>query len=285
GLVAPARMCACNRPVFQLPPGHAHQHLRRRAQNLCLAHAQEIKIGRRIHLPQGAVEIERLNSRDEVEPLRKHHLKNISRRNVFLTTLHAAQKRRTRSTGMDLQRIAPQLSCASLVRFAPHRRTQSGSQLAFQPSAISYCPVMSPPGTLPRNIRRGHDMNLVAQMIKGQQPVKEHQLAIRQREIILGVFANFFQLPDHIVRKITDRPRGERWQTGNQCRLMLAQQLLHYLEYVASAMLALAPPFNFDDRAAHPGTYNVRSARRARSTPAETRAVLAWQLPGMLRPA
>ena len=59
GLVAAARMRARDGTVFQLASGHPHQHLRRRPQDLRLAHAQEIKIGRRIHLPQRAVKVER----------------------------------------------------------------------------------------------------------------------------------------------------------------------------------------------------------------------------------
>jgi hypothetical protein len=108
-------------------------------------------------------------------------------------------------------------------------------------------------------------VNLVAQVIKGQQPVEEHQFAIRQREIVLGMFANFFQLPDHVVRKIADRPGSERRQTGNQCRLVLAQQLLHDLKDVALPPLALPSAFNLDGRTPRPHPH-VRPRTQERVT-------------------
>ena len=95
-------------------------------------------------------------------------------------------------------------------------------------------------------------MNLVAQMIKGQQPVEEHQLAIRQREVVLGVLANLFQLAHHIVGKIANGPGSERRQPRHRGRLMLAQQFLHHLKHVALAMLPPPAAFDLDGRLPRP---------------------------------
>ena len=57
-------------------------------------------------------------------------------------------------------------------------------------------------------------MNLVAEVIEGQQSVEEHQFAIWQREIVLGMFANRFHLANHVVRKIADRSGSEWRQAG-----------------------------------------------------------------------
>ena len=54
GLVAPARMRACDGPIFQLAASHTHQHFGRRAEDLRLSHPQEIKIWRGIYLAQSA---------------------------------------------------------------------------------------------------------------------------------------------------------------------------------------------------------------------------------------
>ena len=92
GLVVAAGMRPGNRAVLELAPGHANQHLWRRAQNLRLRHAKKINIGRRIYLPQRAIEIERRNAWNEVEPLREHNLENIARCNVLLASLYAAHE-------------------------------------------------------------------------------------------------------------------------------------------------------------------------------------------------
>ena len=94
GVVAAARMRPGNRTVFELAASDTDQHLRRRSQNLRVPHPQEIKIRRRIHLAQSAVKIERLDSRDEIEALRKYNLKNVARGDVFLAALDAAKKLR-----------------------------------------------------------------------------------------------------------------------------------------------------------------------------------------------
>ena len=57
-VVLPARMRARDRPVFQLRPCHAHQHFRRRAQHVRVAHAQEIHIWRWIYGAQRAIQVE-----------------------------------------------------------------------------------------------------------------------------------------------------------------------------------------------------------------------------------
>ena len=78
-------------------------------------------------MTESAVKIEGLDPRDEIQPLRKHHLKNVSRRNVFFAALHAAQKIGARGSGVDLQ-----LSGLGFFGFAPHRWTQARSQLLLQ---------------------------------------------------------------------------------------------------------------------------------------------------------
>ena len=194
GLVASAGMRARDRAIFQFAPGNPHQHLRRRAQDLCLPHSQEIKIWRRIYLAECTIKIERLDAGDEVEPLRKHDLKNITCRDVFFAALHAAQEFRTRGSGMDFE--FPRLCLGS---FAPHRRTQSRSQFSFECGNVAHGAVVRLTRFFPRNVGRGHDVNLMTQVVEGQEPVEEHQFAIRQRKIVLGMFANRLQLANHVV--------------------------------------------------------------------------------------
>jgi len=119
GLVAAPRMCTRDRTVFQFcARSHAPAFLAKSLESESL-HPQEIKIRRRIHLSERAVKVEGLNPWDEVEPLRKYHLKNVSCGNVFLTALHTTQK---------FARVVPEsifnFPGLALLGLRPHRRTQ-----------------------------------------------------------------------------------------------------------------------------------------------------------------
>src|SRR5580704_13690639 len=117
-------------------------------------------------------------------------------------------------------------------------RTQTGGQLLFEDCDVSECAIVGSSRALPRNVGSGDDMNLVAQVIKSQEAIEEHQLTIRQSKIILGMLANFFQLADGVIGKIADGAGSERWQAGNRCRAMLAQQLFQHGQHVALALFA-----------------------------------------------
>ena len=75
-------------------------------------------------------------------------------------------------------------------------------------------------------------MNLVAQVIERQQPVKEHQPAIGKMQIVFGVIADLLQLANDIVGTETHRACSKRWQAGHHCRTMLLQKFLCSLENV-----------------------------------------------------
>src|ERR1700721_791628 len=98
---------------------------------------------------------------------------------------------------MDLQ-----LSRPGRFSFAPHRRPQASGEVFFEHGNITYSPIISGACTLPRTVGACHNVNLVAQMIESEQPVKEHQFAIRQGQVIFCMLTDVFQLPSYIVRKI-----------------------------------------------------------------------------------
>ena len=60
------------------------------------------------------------------------------------------------------------------------------------------------------------------------------------------MLADLFQLPHHVVGKISDGPGGERRQPRHRRRLMLAQQQLHELEDISFVPFAPPSAFNFD---------------------------------------
>ena len=83
-------------------------------------------------------------------------------------------------------------------------------------------------------------------MIERQQPVEEHQLGVGQLQIILRMLADLFQLPHHVVGKISNRSRGERRQSRHARRAMLAQQPLHHLKNVFLHYFAPAPALDLN---------------------------------------
>ena len=80
-------------------------------------------------------------------------------------------------------------------------------------------------------------MNLMPQVIEGQQPVEEHQDAVGQREVILGMLADILQLPHGVVGEVAYRARRERRQPRHRCGAMLPQQFLDDLNRASLAFL------------------------------------------------
>ena len=99
---------------------------------------------------------------------------------------------------------------------------QAASQLLFENRDIGERAVIGLAGAFTGDIGGGDDMNLMAQMIESQQAIEEHQHAIGQRQIVLGVLADFFQLANGVVGEIADGASGERWQARKGRRTMLA---------------------------------------------------------------
>src|SRR5205823_975211 len=93
-------------------------------------------------------------------------------------------------------------------------------------------------------VSSGNDVNLVPQVVKRQQPVKKHQHAVREIEIIVGIVADMLQLADNIVRAKSDRSRSE-WRQARHVRgLMLLKQFLGHMEDIPFPLLALLPPLD-----------------------------------------
>ncbi len=118
-------------------------------------------------------------------------------------------------------------------------RTQTRSQLLFQDGDVGGGAIIGPPRTFARYIGGRDDVNLVAQVIKRQQAVEEHQHAIGQAKIILSVLADLLQLPDRVVREVAHRARGERRQARHDRRAMLPQQFFDDLNRAALTLFFL----------------------------------------------
>src|SRR5580704_10472132 len=117
-------------------------------------------------------------------------------------------------------------------------RTQTSGQLLFEDCNVSECTIVGSSRALARNIGSGDDMNLMVQVIESQEAIEEHQHTIRQSKIILGLLANFLQLADGVIGKITDSAGGKWRQARNRRRTMPPEQLFQHGQHVALAMFA-----------------------------------------------
>src|SRR5580693_5329824 len=106
----------------------------------------------------------------------------------------------------------------------PMRRAQARSQLLFEDRNVSECPIVGSSRALAGNIGSGDDMNLMVQVIESHEAIEEHQHTVRQSKIILGLLANFLQLADGVIRKISNSPGSERRQASDRRRTMLPEQ-------------------------------------------------------------
>src|SRR5579864_9266774 len=122
-----------------------------------VVHLQKVKIGRWIDLAQGPVQIEGSDLGSEVEALRVHDLEDVARGNILLTALHIAQVNIASRASMNLK-----FACLGLRRLPPECRAQSCRELSLEGSNVTKCAVVGAARILARNIRRRHDVNLVA---------------------------------------------------------------------------------------------------------------------------
>ena len=109
------------------------------------------------------------------------------------------------------------------LRFSlPLQTPQSSDQLSFQNGDISQGVIVGLSWAL-AHIGGSDDVNLVTQVVKGEQPVEEHQQPVRQGQVVLGTFADLFQLPHHVVGKVAHGACGKRRQPLQRGGTVLAQ--------------------------------------------------------------
>ena len=262
GFVFSARVRACDGPVLEFRPGDAHQHFRRRSEHVhggyadpfvawflraagffpgkaLPAESQEKHIGRWIHRPQRAVEIERSDSGLEIPALRKHYLENISGGDVLLGAPDAFEELR-----LGRARSHRQLRLRS--SFAPVCRLPSRGQLLFNARDIFHGTLVGNSRTFLRDVRRRHYMDLVPQVIEGEHPIEKHQDTIGNIEVIGGVLSDLLEATHHVIGAIADGAGGERRQAFHCRWAMLLQEFLDYSENISRAPLDFLSAATFD---------------------------------------
>src|SRR5579863_1436805 len=106
----------------------------------------------------------------------------------------------------------------------------------------------------------------MSQVIESQQAIEEHQNAVGEGEIVLGVFTDFFELANRVIGEITNGARSERWQSSDLRGTMLPQQLFHDRQNAAFTQLTSPSALQQDVLAASPHL-QVRPCSQKRVAP------------------
>ena len=103
-----------------------------------------------------------------------------------------------------------------------------------------------------RNVGRGNNVNLMSQVVEGEQPVEEHQRAVGELKIVLGAVANVFKLANNVVRAEANCSGGEWRQSRHNGGFMLLQQFFRGLKDVLLVGFTLLPSLNHNFSAVRP---------------------------------
>src|SRR5437763_12360348 len=122
-------------------------------------------------------------------------------------------------------------------------------QLLFKPLDLAQRLLISFPWGLLPYIGGDHDINLMANVIKGQQTVEKHQHRVRNLQIIFSKAGQLLQLPHGIMGKIAYCARGKRGESRNMGDFMFIEQAVENFENTAVHLLFFAAALQ-DDPAA-----------------------------------
>ena len=78
-------------------------------------------------------------------------------------------------------------------------------------------------------------MDLMAQVIEGEHAVEEHEDAVGDVEVVLGVVSDVFEAAHDVIGAIADRSGGERRKAFHVRGAMLLQESLDDVEDVSGA--------------------------------------------------
>ena len=164
-----ARARAGDRMRLDAPPFDAHQHLRRRPDDRQAAHADEIHVGRRVHVPQRAVDRERIGRDVRLEALRQHRLVDVAGGDVLLDRAHAGFERLARLVRPHVGRRARRL----------FRLRQAALELALEELDLGARELVERLEVLVRrDARVGDDQDAVLDVIERQHRVEQHEPGI-----------------------------------------------------------------------------------------------------------
>ena len=120
------------------------------------------------------------------------------------------------------------------------RGLPSGGELFLDTGDVFQGAVVGGFGCFAGDVGRGHDVDLVAEVIEGEDAVEEHEDAVGNVEIVGGVFTDIFETADDVIGAIADGSGGEWREAFEGGGTMQVQEFLDDVEDVASAAFGLA---------------------------------------------
>ena len=234
GLAAAAG--AGNRMRLDARAFHTHQHLRRGANERDAVHADEIHVGRRVHVAQRAVDRERVGAHLGLEALRQHHLVDVAGGDVLLRCAHLCLEMFTREVRGELQLVA--------VRLLRHR--QVALEFALEEPDLRHRELVERLEiVVGSDARVRDDQDAVLHVVERQHGVEQHEPRI------VGTVNPLAQVAEHRfepggrpVAEVANRPAGEARQLGHERRLVVRHQRPQRVDERRLAVRHLAGPLD-----------------------------------------
>ncbi len=85
------------------------------------------------------------------------------------------------------------------------------------------------------NVGGGDDVDLMAQVIEGEDAIEEHEDAVGNMEVVLGAVADVFELANDVIGAIADGSGGEGRKTFDLGGTVLVEEFLDDVEYAGGA--------------------------------------------------
>ena len=235
-VAAAARPRAGDRMRLDARAFDAHQHLRRRADDRHAAHADEIHVRRRVHVPQRAVDRERIGGDVRLEPLRQHDLVDVAGRDVLLRRPHLLLEPLARDVRPHVERRG---------RPAPVRCERLRSSSALEELDLRARELVQRlEVVVRRDARVGDDQDPVLHVIEGQHRVEQHEPGIvgavgRRARGRRGTGSNQRR---GAVAEVADRAAGEPRQSGHERRAEVGHQPPQRRRRTARSLSVVTPP-------------------------------------------
>ena len=200
-----------------------------------VSEAEEVHIRRRIDGAEGTVEIEGIDGRLEIPALRENDLENIAGANVFLGAADAIEELGLGSAGAGLELCIGTPGRAPRLHIKRCERFPANGEFALDLSDVAKGAGVGGSGRLGGHVGGGDDVNLVAEMIEGENAIEEHEDTVGDVEIVFSMLANFFELANDVVGAVADGSGGERRKAFDVGGTVLMEEFLDDLEDAGGA--------------------------------------------------
>ena len=191
---------------------HAHQHLRRRADDVGVAEAQVVHVRRWVDGPQRAVDLERAGAAVGArQPLREDDLDGVAGDDVLARPLDRPHElaRGSRST-------TPRGAVSTHLGAASRRRLGSGCVRRSTSSSMRQRRL--PVGGVDVAVEAGvaDHLDLVLEVVEDEERVGEHEDGFGQRQRVVGRRGQPLEVARRLVRQVADGAAVEARQAGHR---------------------------------------------------------------------